>query len=131
MQAIPGHQGTRPEVPMKIPDKKRGDPPDSTRESRLAKDPVTAKATGTTSTVPQSHAKALPVVVTVAYRPAGRRFRWLAIIDNCPFCGEAHAHYGTTCSPPSGRRVAGCGRSYRLHPVFGGASDAQDVAVNR
>jgi hypothetical protein len=72
-----------------------------------------------------------PVVITVAYRPAGRRSRWLVIVEECPACGGAHAHYGSPYGPPSGRRVAGCGKkTYRMWPVYGGQSSAEDEAVN-
>jgi hypothetical protein len=123
----------RPDTQEEKPNKAKDGPPDTTQGSRPTRkaSALTSANELTASTVTQGSAATPPIVVTTTYRPAGRRHRWLAVIEDCPHCGEAHAHFGTVHGPPSGRRVAGCGRSYKLHPVFGGASDAEDVAVNR
>lgn len=70
-----------------------------------------------------------PVVIIVSYQPARRRSRWLGIVEECPACGGAHVHYGTPYGPPAGRRVAGCGKTYRVWAMYGGQSSAEDVAA--
>lgn len=58
-------------------------------------------------------------VWAVAYAPAGRRHRWLLIVQNCPACNGAHGHYGGT---DGAIKRAGCGRtSYyvRTRPALG------------
>ncbi|WP_433240300.1 hypothetical protein [Actinomadura nitritigenes] len=61
------------------------------------------------------------------YAPAGDRTRWLAIVEICPRCKRGHHFYGTQTEPPRVRSC--CGRTYLLHPVFGGNSEPPEGAL--
>lgn len=64
-----------------------------------------------------------PVVTAVAYRPAGRRTRWLVITGPCPYCsGGRHRHDAADLASAGGVRRAGCrpGGRYWLAIAGGG-----------
>lgn len=69
------------------------------------------------------------LVPGVCYEPAGRRHRWLCVVEVCPFCQHTHAHYGTRTAPPNGVRTTACGKTYRVYAVYGGTSDATAVTA--
>lgn len=95
------------------PDMRNGSPPTETR-------PQDSAPTRTTTSVTDA-----PVPV-VAYAPDQRRTRWLVVLEVCPRCRRPHQFYGTRTAPPRVRSC--CGRTYHLHPVYGGNSEPPDGA---
>jgi hypothetical protein len=72
-------------------------------------------ATNTINTAHNGNAQLtdIPPLWTVGYPPAGRRSRWLLIVQRCDACTGAHSHFG---SSTGGIRRRGCGAgSYYLH----------------
>ncbi|GGQ23693.1 hypothetical protein [Streptosporangium pseudovulgare] len=53
-------------------------------------------------------------VTAIAYAPAGRRTRWLSVVEHCPHCHGSHLHRGTPEEPAGDVRAAGCGRGHYL-----------------
>jgi hypothetical protein len=67
-----------------------------------------AAATNTINTADFGNAQPTdaPPIWTIGYPPAGRRSRWLLIVQRCDACSAAHSHYGGL---NGGIRRRGCG----------------------
>lgn len=82
-------------------------PPDIAKAGPRHRDrPASSMLTSTSTKLPQPGT----TVMAIAYAPAGRRTRWLAIVEHCPHCGHAHAHRWPPHQAPVGDTTAGCRR---------------------